>query len=372
VTPPGGTPRSDRHVCRRDDYPGGDLNAQPSGLVLTGITTRLNRFVDHYARPQANPGAPEPARDVTAALQICPQNASDAFPADEPGERFTAASFGALAPNTLRVEAGGQQTTTSDAEPNLHAARSDPVANELTNGKRCPVEQSPGGSASAGAGVATYDSAPLERDYTMIGQTRVTVPHTGSGSGIQLNARLYDLFPGGTQVMVDRGVRRVPSPSGTTVFDLHGNAWRFPEGHRVRIELAQDDDPYIKQSNQPSSLTLSGVTLEVPVREGAASLAGTVPAQQGRRIRLSVTPRRAVVGRRTRFFFRATAGGAPVRRARIRFAGRQRRTDERGRAAIRVRLRRRGPYRARAIRRGLRSGRATVRAVRARAPRFTG
>ena len=44
---------ADHHVCTLADYPGGDVNATPAGLYRTGVTTRLNRFVDHFARPPA-------------------------------------------------------------------------------------------------------------------------------------------------------------------------------------------------------------------------------------------------------------------------------------------------------------------------------
>jgi predicted acyl esterase len=264
---------ADRHVCRYSDYPGGNLNAAPTGRTRIGVTTRLNRFIDFNARPPGNPSPARPAFDVRAALQICPANASGSYPADEPGRRFIEGSFKNLAPNTLVVTAVGDQTTTSDAEPNHHALLAEPITNERTNGNRCPVETTP-----AGEGVATYDSKPLPRSVTMIGRTRVRVPHTGTGSGIQLNARLYDVFPDGAAVMLDRGVRRVESPNQTTVFDLHGNGWQFGKGHRIRIELAQDDDPYIKQSTQASSLTLIEVELRIPIRQSSLRISGSAAA----------------------------------------------------------------------------------------------
>jgi hypothetical protein len=271
---------ADHHVCRYSDYPGGNLNATPNGLVQTGVTTRLDRFVDHYAVPPGDPNQPTPAFDVTASLQVCPQNASTGSPVDEPGARFEAPTFGALAPNHLIIAAtGGQTTTSTAADP--HASSSDPVANQVANGKQCPVDHAMGGAPTAGQGVATYDSKPLPHGYTMIGRTRVSVAHTGSGSDVQLNARLYDLFPDGTQVMVDRGVRVLANINETTIYDLDGQGWRFPQGHRIRIELTQDDDPYIKRSAQPSSLTLSGVTLDIPVREASVTLEGAVPPRAG-------------------------------------------------------------------------------------------
>ncbi|MDQ3935086.1 MAG: prolyl oligopeptidase family serine peptidase, partial [Actinomycetota bacterium] len=258
----------DRHVCRFADYPGGNLNAQPAGRVLMGVTTRLNGFLDHFVRPQGNSEAPRPDFDVTGSLLICPQNADAAHPADEPGDRFTAPTFDELAPNTLTILATGAQATSNSATSS-HAAQADPVGNSTANGGRCPVT-----NTAAGPGTAVYDSEPLERDYTMLGLSRAHVTHTGSGNDIQLNARIYDVFPNGDAVMMDRGVRRVTLPNGTTSFPIQGNGWRFPKGHRIRVELTQNDAPYVRQSNQPSALLITALRLEVPVREASDTIGG--------------------------------------------------------------------------------------------------
>lgn len=106
----------------------------------------------------------------------------------------------------------------------------------------------------------------------------------------------------------------------------------------------------------------------------------TSSAKAKSRIRLSVKPHRARVGRRKRFSFRATtiANGrrVAVRKATVRFDGRKARTNSKGRVRISGTLARRRVYRARASKKGMRSGKASVRAVRGRAaqraPRFTG
>jgi len=255
-----------RHACNgAADYPAGNYNANSPNLVRTGVTTRLNRFIDHYAKPSGNPNQPTPPFNVTALLQICPQNAGTR-PADEPGPAFTAPTFEQLAPNTLALSLAGTQVTTAEVEPNPHAANSDPVANFAATGGKCPVETQP-----AGSGVAVYTSAPIATGATMIGATKVTAQFSASpgASAVELNARLYDVFPDGKAVMVDRGPRRVSdaeAQSGSVIFQLHGNGWRFAQGHRIRIELAQDDDPFLKASSVPSSLTLTGVDLAIPVR----------------------------------------------------------------------------------------------------------
>ena len=100
---------------------------------------------------------------------------------------------------------------------------------------------------------------------------------TGSSNGLQLNARLYDVAPDGSAALVDRGPRRVTAAeaaAGTLRTDLHGNGWRFDAGHRIRIELAQDDTPFVRATDEPSSLELSRVSLAIPVREASSTIGG--------------------------------------------------------------------------------------------------
>ena len=272
----------DRHVCTFADYGSTltGLNGPPAGLVATGVTTRLNRFLDAFAAPSANQAEPDPASDVTASLQVCPQNAGELGVApNEPGPRFNAPDFEDLAPNTLTVDIAGAQTTTSKAAGNSHALNADPIGNSAANGSRCPVE-----SSVAGAGVASYTSDALASGVTatMIGSTKVTADFslTGSTAGLQLNARLYDVFPSGTAVMVDRGTRRI-TPAEVTAqevaFELHGNGWRFQPGHRIRVELSQDDEPFVKSTSVPSSLALTNAMLQIPTVEPFGAPVGGGP-----------------------------------------------------------------------------------------------
>ncbi|HEY3021583.1 MAG TPA: CocE/NonD family hydrolase C-terminal non-catalytic domain-containing protein, partial [Solirubrobacteraceae bacterium] len=245
---------ADHHVCRLADFPDGDLNEDPTGLLSTGVTTRLNRFVDHFVRPAGDRHQHRPDFDVTASLQACADNAASlGVPADEPGPRFTADTFDELAPNTLTIENNGPAQATAWDALDAHALHSDPVATFIqgsAGGEKCIVEKP---DTPASPGVASFTTDPLTHDVTMIGRTRLIVPHTGAGSGIQLNARLYDVFPGGSEaIMVDRGPRRIVDPNETTTFDIQGNGWRFPAGHKIRVELTQNDAPYVKASTTPS------------------------------------------------------------------------------------------------------------------------
>ena len=108
----------DDHPCAVDDYKRG-FNNTPRQFKRFGVATRLNRFLDHYARPPGNTRQPRPENDVTVSLQTCPQNATDVWPLDQPGERFNALTFGDLAPNRWSLEL-------ADAQPTTRGRRAEP------------------------------------------------------------------------------------------------------------------------------------------------------------------------------------------------------------------------------------------------------
>jgi dienelactone hydrolase len=272
---------ADRHVCSFGDYPGGDVNVNPAALQRTGVTTRLNRFIDFYAEPDGGYSGPAPTFNATASLQVCQNHPLGQTP-DEPGPTFSAATFEALTSGTLSADLAGDQTTLSNVEPNSHAVGADPVFNDRTNSRQCVDE-----TQLAEPGVASYTSEPLPSRATMIGSATATIDFTltGPAAGFQLNARLYDVFPDGTAVMVDRGPRRVTSAEAATgriSYQLHGTGWRFPAGHRVRIEVAQDDEPFVAASDVPSSANLTRVQLSAPIRESDIRVGGGSDVRSGR------------------------------------------------------------------------------------------
>jgi polyvinyl alcohol dehydrogenase (cytochrome) len=104
-------------------------------------------------------------------------------------------------------------------------------------------------------------------------------------------------------------------------------------------------------------------------RSGAPSGGGGGSGARGgggrlRTMRLVVTPRRALAGRRTTLRFRVTSGGRAVTRARVRVGRRLVRTDRHGRAHVRLRFTRPGRRTVRASRGGFRRARTTIRVVR--------
>ena len=103
-------------------------------------------------------------------------------------------------------------------------------------------------------------------------------------------------------------------------------------------------------------VTFDGNVIELP----AAVAPAAVP-----RLYLRVQPRVVRRGQRRRFDFQAVVSSLgvtyPAGRALIRFAGKRRRTDAGGRAAIRARFRRARRVRARVSQPGVQSASASVR-----------
>lgn len=99
-----------------------------------------------------------------------------------------------------------------------------------------------------------------------------------------------------------------------------------------------------------------GAPIYVPHLAGAAP----APATAGKRYRVTVSPRTVRTGRMTRFRIHTNAP-----RAQVSFAGRRLRTDRRGNARVRLRLRRAGRYQVRLLGARHRTlARASVRATR--------
>jgi hypothetical protein len=254
--------RGHSHRCTFAEY---GSRARPKDLVRTGVTPRLNRFIDHYARPPGvRPVPPRPTFNVTGELEVCPTTANFfGVGKNDGGPQFTAPTFGSLSKGTIHLNLHGGGNTVSLIGSNLHGVDGDPVR---SNGGRCQIEK-----GRAGYGTATFESGTLKHSQTVLGVPRISVRFRAGGaiSTMQLDARMYDVFPKGASILMDRGVRRLSkseAASGRVSYQLNGNGWRFQRGHRIRIELTQDDFPFLQKSSPASHATILGLRVSLPVR----------------------------------------------------------------------------------------------------------
>ena len=90
-------------------------------------------------------------------------------------------------------------------------------------------------------------------------------------------ARIWDVGPDNTPVLISRGVYRLDflygdKPTGTLRVPFYGNHMTLAAGHRIRVDLQQVDAPtYRPPTGAVSTLTLTNVRAVLPVRTSGAS-----------------------------------------------------------------------------------------------------
>jgi hypothetical protein len=158
--------------------------------------------------------------------------------------------------------AGGRQAISPAPSPSEGIAV-DPLVQSAQHGRGCLTTR-----AAPGPGVAAW-SVPTGDGFTMRGMPRLELRFRTGAPDVQLNSRLWDVDAGGTRTLVTRGARRVLRPraaGATTSYDLFGNHWYFRPGHRLQLEVAPDDSPYLRRDNFPALISIDAARLTVPVR----------------------------------------------------------------------------------------------------------
>ncbi|HEX4903502.1 MAG TPA: CocE/NonD family hydrolase C-terminal non-catalytic domain-containing protein [Acidimicrobiales bacterium] len=134
-------------------------------------------------------------------------------------------------------------------------------------------------------------------DLVLMGGPVVRVDVTTTGPDVPLSARLWDVAPDGSaQGLVTRGTYRIAGAGPARVENqLAPQGYRFPAGHRVKLELTANDAPYFQASNVPAVATIGDVELVLPLLEAPATPAPSAPtgppAATGSTPSLLVAPR---------------------------------------------------------------------------------
>jgi hypothetical protein len=183
--------------------------------------------------------------------------------------QLTASTPEGLSAGTLTTRYSRGDTLTSTGRGNdPNGIATDPVLPgvlDIPVGQPCRT--SPGPSPDY-----TASSRPLTSASTYVGLGYVSVPYTFTGTTGHLDARVWDVTPSGNTLLITRGTYRIDAPtydrsSGTLRLPLFGNEYRLPVGHRIRLDLTQNDTPYLRTSNVPSSITFGPPSLVLPTRE---------------------------------------------------------------------------------------------------------
>lgn len=104
---------------------------------------------------------------------------------------------------------------------------------------------------------ASFTSAALDTDLTLLGRPELTLPLDVSDQDATLFVKLYDVTPGGQTTLLQSAVNptRPPTGQGELVMTLDPLAHRVVAGNRIRVTLDTTDQAYAI-GREPSVVTL--------------------------------------------------------------------------------------------------------------------
>jgi predicted acyl esterase len=243
---------------------------------------RLNDQAWQFLQSQIN-GSHREQTIVSSEPTNC--NAEPDQPPSTPADDITASTPEGLSAGTLTITYGGGDHTLANplsGGPDPNGPDTDPIVSQFLQAEACRTDLGP-----AVGGYTGY-SQPLPDQTTYVGLGEVDVSYQVTALApttppqAQLDARVWDVPPTGHAYLMTRGTYRIDTlngydaPTGSLRLPLFGNDWRLAPGHKIRLDLTQVDQPYLRPNNQSSSITYGTPKLILPTREAQQqSLTGT-------------------------------------------------------------------------------------------------
>jgi predicted acyl esterase len=142
---------------------------------------------------------------------------------------------------------------------------SSPVSSPLRRGSYADDGQNNGtaeGGTPNGKGIWTF-SEPLAADAHLAGVPRVTVDAAPALPGANLVLDVYDVDGSGAATLISRSATLVDKP-GPVSFDLYGNDWKLPAGHRVGVLVTGANAEWWAHVPTLQTVTVRSATIELP------------------------------------------------------------------------------------------------------------
>jgi acetyl esterase/lipase len=221
--------------------------AQNKAAVWSVLNAQANAFLDHYMM-----GAAPPALDASAQVTTCDASG---------GTIYQQPAWASLAPYRVSFKSKLQQATDS-AKDQPAGPLADPIAVAAMHGGRGACVVLPAASTSLNG----HWDFPVTRPFTLLGEAAVHLQAAVGSIDAEIDPLLWDLAPDGSATLVTRGAYRFVGSPGTVTIDLplQGNGWDFAVGHTIRLEVTQNDAPYLRVDNVASAIVYSSVKLTLP------------------------------------------------------------------------------------------------------------
>jgi predicted acyl esterase len=130
------------------------------------------------------------------------------------------------------------------------------------------------GGSPNGQGIWTF-SPPLAHDGWLAGVPRVTVNAAITLPDANLVADVYDVDSAGRAILISRATYLLGG-SGQVAFDLYGDDWKLPAGHRVGVLLTSSNAEWWLHRPTLQPVTVSAASVSLPWRgcSGGAAIEG--------------------------------------------------------------------------------------------------
>lgn len=187
------------------------------------------------------------------------------------GPIYSSNTVSGIAPSRVTFQSSdlGHQTTSAPTDA-ANGTATDPIAYAGAHGSN-------GGCVKVAAlppdaGAATSWSFPVCSSFTLLGEPALQLAATAAGTDAEINSRLWDVAPDGSATLVTRGAYRwTGTPGASSIsYSLFGSGWVFAAGHSVRLQVTQNDAPYLRPDNYPSAFAYSSMKLTLPTTASIA------------------------------------------------------------------------------------------------------
>jgi predicted acyl esterase len=130
------------------------------------------------------------------------------------------------------------------------------------------------GGSRNGQGIWTFSPA-LTHDAWFAGVPRVTIDASAALPDANLVADVYDVDSAGRATLISRGAYLLAG-SGQVSFDLYGDDWKIPAGHRVGVLLTSSNAECWLHRPTLQTVTVSSASVSLPWRSctGGAAIEG--------------------------------------------------------------------------------------------------
>jgi predicted acyl esterase len=130
------------------------------------------------------------------------------------------------------------------------------------------------GGTPNGQGIWTF-SPPLAHDAHLAGVPKATVNASIVVPDANLVADVYDVDSAGQATLISRGAYLLAG-SGQVSFDLYGDDWKLPAGHRVGVLVTSSNSEWWLHRPTLQPVIVSSASVSLPWRscEGGAAIEG--------------------------------------------------------------------------------------------------